>query len=115
MRWDESNPRQGEYDFSKFKAHLKRIAPQQALIRLEVNSSCEAPKWALTTLRRTKHKSLIYWDKSYMDLTRPFIQEFAKRFAANPQIIGVQLGLADGEFGEAPDSCNDYDNKQGWG
>ena len=113
--WDETNPRQGQYDFSKLKAHLKRIAPQQVLIRLEVNSSCEAPKWALNQLRRTKHKSLIYWDKSYMDLTRSYIQNFAKQFAANPQIIGVQLGLADGEFGEAPDSCDDYDNKQGWG
>jgi methionine-rich copper-binding protein CopC len=115
VRWDESNPRKGQYDFSKLEATLKRIAPQQALIRLEVNSTCEAPKWALKSLRRTKHKSLIYWDKSYMDLTASYIQNFAKRFAANPQIIGVQLGLADGEFGEAANSCNDYDNKQGWG
>jgi len=110
-----ANPRQGEYNFSKLEERLKRIAPQRALLRLEVNSSCEAPKWALTKLRQTKHKSLIYWDKSYIDLTRPFIQAFAKRFAAHPQIIGVQLGLADGEFGEATDSCNNYSNKNGWG
>ena len=115
VRWDNSNLSQGKYDFSKLDANLKSIAPQQALIRLEVNSSCEAPKWALSKLRETKAKSLIYWDKNYQDLTRPFIQAFAKRFAANPQIIGVQLGLADGEFGEAADSCNDYDNKNGWG
>ncbi|MEH6455459.1 MAG: hypothetical protein V7749_04000 [Cocleimonas sp.] len=115
VRWDESNPRQGQFDFSKLEAKLKRIAPQQALIRLEINSSCEAPKWALAKIRQTKHKSLIYWDKAYMDLTRLFIQNFAKRFAANPQIIGVQLGLADGEFGQESDSCNDYGNKQGWG
>ena len=115
VRWDETNPNQGQYDFSKLDAHLKRIAPQQALIRLEVNSSCEAPKWALSKLRQTKHKSLIYWDKSYIDLTRPYIQAFANRFAAYPQIIGVQLGLADGEFGEKIDSCSDYGNKQGWG
>jgi len=115
VRWNETNPSKDQYDFSKLDAHLKRIAPQQALIRLEVYSSCEAPKWALSKLRQTKYKSLIFWDKTYQDLIRPFIQSFAKRFAANPQIIGVQLGLADGEFGEASDSCNDYDNKQGWG
>ncbi len=115
VRWDESNPLQGQYDFSKLATHLKSIAPQKALIRLEVNSSCEAPKWALKQLRETKTKSLIYWDKNYQALTQPFIQTFAKRFAAHPQIIGVQLGLADGEFGEAPDSCNDYNNKNGWG
>ena len=115
VRWDETNPQKGQYDFSKLASKLKKISPQKALIRLEVNSSCEAPKWALSTLRQTKHKSLIYWDKSYQDLTRPYIQAFAKNFAANPQIIGVQLGLADGEFGEASDSCNNYDNKRGWG
>ena len=115
VRWDKSNPRQGQYDFSRLESKLKRMAPQQALIRLEVHSSCEAPKWTLDKLRQTKHKSLIYWDKDYQDLIRPYIQNFAKRFAANPQIIGVQLGLADGEFGQASDSCNDYHNKQGWG
>ena len=115
VRWDDSNPRKGEYDFSKLISDLQNIAPQQALIRLEVNSSCEAPQWALSQLRETKDKSLIYWDKNYQDLTQTFIENFAKRFAANPQIIGVHLGLADGEFGETADSCNDYDNKNGWG
>ncbi len=113
--WSEANPAQGQYDFSRLESTLKRIAPTQVLVRLEVNSSCEAPQWALKQLRETKHKSLIYWDKTYQDLSRPFINAFAKRFAAHPQIIGVQLGLADGEFGEAADSCNDYDNKNGWG
>ena len=113
--WNESNPAPGVYDFSRFDKTLKRSAPGKVLVRLEVNSSCEAPNWALNKLRQTKQKSLIFWDKSYQELTAPFIKAFAERYAANPQIIGVQLGLADGEFGEAPDSCDNYDNKQGWG
>lgn len=113
--WDKTNPALGKYDFSDLEAELKSIAPKQALLRLEVNSSCEAPKWALGDLRQSSHKSLIYWDESYQYLMRLYIQSFAKRFASHPQIIGVQLGLADGEFGTAPDSCDNYSNKQGWG
>ncbi|WP_131906900.1 hypothetical protein [Cocleimonas flava] len=113
--WNQANPQPGVFDFSAFEKKLKSIAPQRALVRLEVNSSCEAPDWALKQMQQTSDKSLIFWDKAYLDTTRPFIQAFAKRYAANPQIIGVQLGLADGEFGKAADSCKDYDNKNGWG
>ncbi len=113
--WNKSNPQKGVFDFSQFERDLKRIAPQRALVRLEVNSSCEAPDWALKQMQYTSEKSLVFWDQAYLDATRPFIQAFAKRYAANPQIIGVQLGLADGEFGKAKDSCKNYDNKAGWG
>jgi hypothetical protein len=112
VRWDESNPRQGKYDFSQFEKDLKQIAPQKALVRLEVNSACEAPKWALRKMRASDDKSLIFWDKAYLDATKPFIQNFAARFASDPQIIGVQLGLADGEY---KGSCDDFGNKDGWG
>lgn len=115
VRWDQSNPRAAAFDFSRLESKLKRIAPQPALIRLEVNSSCEAPKWALQRLRQSSKKSLIFWDDVYLQLTQPFIQAFASRYAAHPQIIGVQLGLGDGEFGDAPDSCENYSNKRGWG
>ena len=113
--WSEANPKKGVFDFSEFERDLKRVAPQRVLVRLEVNSACEAPDWALKLIRQTSEKSLIFWDKAYLDTTRPFIQAFAKRYASNPQVIGVQLGLADGEFGKAKDSCKDYDNKNGWG
>ena len=112
VRWDKTNPQYGVYDFSDFEKQLDSLPHKKALVRLEVNSSCEAPAWALQKLRVTSTKSLIYWDNDYLKLTSPFIQMFAKRYAANPQIIGVQLGLADGEF-SGP--CEDYDNKDGWG
>ncbi len=110
--WSEANPEQGVFDFSEFERDLKRVAPQQVLVRLEVNSACEAPAWALNQIPQSSKKSLIYWDKAYLDSTRPFIQAFAIRYASYPQVIGVQLGLADGDFNG---SCGDYDNKNGWG
>jgi len=115
LLWNEANPQKGVFDFSGFERDLKRIAPQRALVRIEVNSSCEAPDWALKNLRQTSEKSLIYWDEAYTNALRPFIQAFARLYASNPQVIGVQLGLADGEFGKAEDSCDDYGNKNGWG
>ena len=111
VRWDEANPQKGRYDFSKFEENLANSAPKKALVRLEVNSACEAPKWALKKLRASKDKSLIFWDEAYIDLLRPFINAFAKRYANDPRIIGVQLGIADGEYN---DNC-EFDNKDGWG
>lgn len=112
VRWDESNPQQNQYDFKILETRLRQLAPKKVLIRLEVNSSCEAPRWALDQLRESKHKSLIFWDQNYIELLRPFINEFAKRYSASPQVIGVQLGLGDGEY-SGP--CKNYDNKDGWG
>ena len=112
VRWDESNPQPGEFDFSRFENDLMRVAPKKILVRLEVNSQCEAPKWTLDKIPASSEKSLIFWDKNYLELTRPFINEFGRRYATNPQIIGVQLGLADGEYKGA---CDDNDNKDGWG
>ncbi len=112
LRWDEINPKQGDYDFSKFDSWLDKINPRKALIRLEVNSACETPQWALKKLRFSKDKSLIFWDIKYLELLNPLIQTFAKKYADNVQIAGVQLGIGDGEYNG---SCEDYDNKNGWG
>jgi hypothetical protein len=112
IRWDEANPKKGRYDFSKFESYLSDVSPKRALVRLEVNSACETPRWALKSLRSSPDKSLIFWDKSYIDLIKPFINAFAKRYASDPRVIGVQLGIADGAYNN--DSC-EADNKDGWG
>jgi hypothetical protein len=112
VRWDEANPHRGQYDFSKFEKYLANVSPKKSLVRLEVNSICEAPKWAQKNLRSTPDKSLIFWDKSYINLLEPFVKAFAKRYANDLRIIGVQLGIADGEYRN--NSC-DFSNKDGWG
>ncbi len=111
VRWDEANPKQGQYDFSTFEKNLASASPKKALVRLEVNSACEAPKWALSNLRSTDDKSLIFWDKVYLQHITPFIKAFAKRYAADPRIIGVQLGIGDGEYNGDCESGS----KDGWG
>ncbi len=112
VRWDKANPKKGVYDFSRMDKAFKKNPNLKALVRLEVNSSCEAPEWALKKLRVSKDRSLIFWDKEYLDAITPFINEFAKRYAHLPNISGVQLGIGDGEYRE---SCDNYDNKEGWG
>lgn len=112
VRWDEANPRKGEYDFSKFEESLVNASPKKLLVRLEVNSMCETPTWAKKLLRSSPDKSLIFWESAYIDLIRPFVKAFAKRYANDPRIIGVQLGIGDGEYRN--NSC-DFSNKDGWG
>ena len=110
--WSKTNPRKGVYNFSKLQKKLSSLGAKKALIRLEVNSSCEAPAWAMKQLRASKDKSLIFWDQNYINLLQPYLNAFAKRFANSPQVAGVHLGIGDGEFSG---SCDNYDNKDGWG
>ncbi len=112
VRWDKANPQKGKYNFSSFEKQLQDFNQQKALVRLEVNSICEAPKWARKTLRVLPDKSLVFWDENYLNLLKPFIKEFAKHYANDPRVIGVQLGIADGEY--HGNSC-DFSNKDGWG
>lgn len=112
VRWDDANPRENKYNFSKFEKRLSSLAPKKVLVRLEVHSVCETPKWALKQLTSSDDKSLIYWDKNYVKLLKPFIAEFANRYANDSQVMGVQLGIADGEY---KGSCDNFDNKDGWG
>jgi len=112
LRWDDTNPSRGKYDFSELTEKLKEVHPRNVLVRLDVNSLCEAPKWTLKKLRATKSNSLIFWDRSYLNLLKPYIYEFGKRFANHHQIVGVQVGIADGEY---KGSCDENDNKDGWG
>ena len=112
IRWDDANPQEGRYDFSKFERYLAEVSPKKVLVRLDVNSLCEAPKWALKDLRASADKSLIFWDESYIDLLRPFVQAFAQHYSADSRVIGVHLGIADGEYNDG--SC-DFSHKDGWG
>ena len=112
VRWDKTNPQREKYDFSALKQRLTDNPTKKILIRLEVNSACEAPFWVLKKLQASKNKSFIFWDKQYRKILTPYLQEFARHFARHPRIIGVQLGIGDGKY---QGSCQSFDNKDGWG
>ncbi len=112
VRWDKANPHKNVFNFSHFDKKLKQLSPHKVLVRLEVNSACEAPQWALRQIRSSKDQSLIFWDDKYINAIKPFIQEFASRYAESPQLVGLQIGIGDGEYSG---SCHDFDNKDGWG
>lgn len=112
LRWDQLNPARNRFDFSSLESALQDAGEKKLVIRLEVNSACETPRWALKLLRSTKRKSLVFWDKQYPELLKPLIETFAKKYAANPRISGVHLGIGDGEYNG---SCSEFSNKDGWG
>ncbi len=112
LRWDQLNPAKNRFDFSSLDSALQASHNKKLLIRLEVNSACEAPRWALKQLRSSKKKSLIFWDSQYAELLKPLINAFAKKYAANQRISGVQLGIGDGEYNG---SCSEFSHKDGWG
>lgn len=112
VRWDKTNPAPGKYNFTELQHLLDNNPEQQALLRPEVQSRCEAPDWALKQLRYSRGGSLIFWDEQYLDILKPYIHELAKFVDKNPQIIGVQLGIGDGEY---LGDCKRFDFKNGWG
>jgi len=69
---------------------------KKILIRLEVNSKCFAPSWS--TIPALENKSLEFWKPEYLAQITAFIHAFADKYAHNPKIIGVHVGIADGEF-----------------
>jgi len=93
--WRLSEPVQGKFDWSNFQQRLDQTN-KKVLVRLEVNSLCHAPAWA--TIPALKNKSLQFWKPQYVQQLTGFINEFANRYASNNKIIGVQLGIADGEY-----------------
>lgn len=112
VRWDQTNPAPGVYNFDELENAIRSRPAQQIVLRLETYSKCETPDWALSQLRHTKAGTLIFWDAQYLKLLTPYIQEFAKRFAGKAQVVGVQLGIGDGEY---RGDCRNFALKDGWG
>ncbi|PWQ98492.1 hypothetical protein [Leucothrix arctica] len=112
VRWDKTNPSSGQYNFTELQRALDRAPNQQILLRPEIYSRCEAPAWALKQLRHTQHGSLIFWDSQYAGIVEPFIKALANFVRKNPQVIGVQLGIGDGEY---RGDCKNFALKDGWG
>jgi hypothetical protein len=112
VRWDKTNPTPGQYNFTELQQALDRSPRQQILLRPEIYSRCEAPTWALKHLKHSKNGSLIFWDDGYTDVVAPYIKALAQFVRKNPQIIGVQLGIGDGEY---RGDCKNFALKDGWG
>jgi hypothetical protein len=122
--WRLSEPVQGQFDWSNFQERLDGTN-NKVLIRLEVNSQCHAPEWA--SIPYLENKSLQFWKAEYVSQLKGFINAFAEKYAGNDKIIGVHLGIADGEYyqdGNRKSDCpkkNDFHSlvynggRDGWG
>ncbi|MEE9322289.1 MAG: hypothetical protein V3U76_17755 [Granulosicoccus sp.] len=95
VMWSHSEPADNEFDFSDFQQRLAQTSGK-VVVRLEVNSNCHAPAWA--NLPHLDNQSLQFWKAAYIDQLDDFVNAFADEFKANSKIIGVQLGIADGEY-----------------
>jgi hypothetical protein len=112
VRWDKTNPQQNKFDFSELEAQLRNRSQQQVLLRLETYGKCEAPDWALKQLEVTSRGTIIFWRDSYIRTLKPYVREIAKLVNQYPQIIGVQIGIADGQYRV---DCSKFSQKDGWG
>lgn len=112
VRWDKTNPQKNVYDFNELKSQLQNRPQQQVLLRLETYGKCEAPNWALQQLKVTSRGTIIFWQDRYVDTLTPYIREVAKLVNQYPQIIGVQIGISDGQYRI---DCSKFSQKDGWG
>ena len=112
VRWDKTNPNPNEYNFRELENKLRSRSHQQVLLRLETYGKCETPQWALAKIGATARGSLIFWKENYINTLKPYIKEVAKLVKRHPQIIGVQIGISDGQY---RGDCNRFELKDGWG
>lgn len=121
IRWDEVRLPNGSYDFSSFNSYLNQYSNgDKLLVRLEVNSRCETPNELLGNFNFYAGNSIAFWEQAYRTELADFVNAFSSNYASNPQIIGVHLGIADGEYrigGQLVDYCtSDYwAGDDGWG
>ena len=112
VRWDKTNPQKNVYDFSELENSLRNRPQQQVQLRLETYGKCEAPSWALEQLQITSRGTIIFWQDRYLSVLEPYIREVAKLVNQYPQIIGVQIGISDGQYRI---DCSKFSQKDGWG
>ena len=112
VRWDETNPQRNIFDFSKLETKLRNRSQQQVLLRFETYGKCEAPDWALKQLEVTPRGTIIFWRDSYIKTLKPYVREIAKLVNQYPQIVGVQIGISDGQYRV---DCTKFSQKDGWG
>ena len=112
VRWDKTNPQQNIFDFSELESQLRNRSQQQVLLRLETYGKCEAPDWALKQLEITSRGTIIFWRDSYIKALKPYVREIAKLVNQYPQIVGVQIGISDGQYRI---DCTKFSQKDGWG
>ena len=138
LRWNQApfvaSDVEGEktYDFSLFQTWLDNYSSgDNVLVRLDVNSLCDTPMSLRSTFNYYAGGSIAFWEEEYVAELTGFVNAFAAKYAANPRIIGVHLGIADGEYkhiepgqyggldeaGEYQDVCpaNPYHGDDGWG
>lgn len=93
--WNHSEPQEGQFNFDDFRQRLAQ-ANGNVLVRLEVNSNCHAPEWA--NLPYLDNQSLQFWKPAYLQKLTGFVNAFADEFKNNSKIVGVHLGIGDGEY-----------------
>lgn len=94
--WRESEANKGEFNFDRLESILEELNGGPALVRLEVNSKCHMPDWASIPHSRTQN--LQFWKPEYIEQLSGFVTKFAEEYKDDPRVVGVHLGMSDGEY-----------------
>jgi hypothetical protein len=112
---DESANQGCIYDFGDFNWWMGSPGGigNNVLVRLEVNSVCDVPERLRGGFNYYAGGSIAFWERPYIDALGELVSAFGNQFADNERIIGVHLGIADGEYEQIEaylDAGGSYDN-----
>ena len=117
LLWSDIEATKSTYIYDQLDAAL--LTGKPLLIRLEVNSACHAPAWAEAAIPYSSTQSFHFWDPKYVNNLTGLINDFANNYKHKSQIVGVHLGIADGEYnnGCPLGGADPFDGsgRDGWG
>lgn len=112
----------GRYIFPTLENYLDNFSyGDKVIVRLGVTSRCDLPdEWMYSnTFDFYAGNSIAFWEQSYLSELERFVNAFANEYADDDRVVGVYLGIADGEYRDGDqliDYCGDYwRGKDGWG
>ena len=124
LTWSEfeSNLLETGNPFHSFERFLDGYADgRKVVVRLDTNSRCDLPASLDSEFRYYGGTSIVFWDANYQTELNRLVSQFGSRFANDPRVVGLHVGIGDGEYKSSVDNSNiaDCNNPQsyrfGWG
>lgn len=110
--------------FQAFEYFLNHYADnRQVLVRLDTTSRCDLPPALDAAFNYYGGTSIAFWENNYLTELNRLVSRFGSRYANDPRVVGVHVGIADGEYISSADhsriyNCNDVQSdsdRWGWG
>lgn len=124
LKWSDSYNDLAQYGnpFYSFEKFLSEYSDgRNVVVRLDTTSRCDLPASLESEFNYYAGNSIVFWQNNYQAELDRFVSQFGNRFANNERIVGVHIGIADGEYkstvdGSTLSTCNSAQSYRfGWG